>query len=86
MIVVMRKTTVYLPDSTERRIRRVAKRLGMSQAELTRTALEQYLDRSERGEGLPPSVGMGENPKATAADYEERLARHWRGAERGSHR
>lgn len=82
----MRKTTVYLPDSTERRIRRVAKRLGMSQAELTRTALEQYLDRSERGEGLPPSVGMGENPKATAADYEERLAGHWRPAERRSGR
>jgi hypothetical protein len=82
----MRKTTVYLPDSTEQRIRRVAKRLGVSQAELTRTALEQYLDRSERGEGLPPSVGMGENPNATATDYEERLARHWRNAGRRSRR
>lgn len=78
----MRKTTVYLPDVTERRIRRAAKRLGVSQAELTRAALEQYLDRSERGEGLPPSVGMGENPRATAADYEKRLARHWRRDER----
>jgi hypothetical protein len=79
---VVRKTTVYLPEDTERRIRRVAKRLGVSQAELTRTALEQYLDRSERGERLPPSVGMGENAKATAADYEERLARDWRGGRR----
>jgi hypothetical protein len=82
----MRKTTVYLPDGTERRIRRAAKRLGVSQAELTRIALEQYLERSERGEGLPPSVGMGENPKATAADYEERLARHWRRGRRASPR
>lgn len=82
----MRKTTVYLPDSTERRIRRVAKRLGVSQAELTRTALEQYLERRERGEGLPPSVGMGENPKVPAADYEERLARHWRRGGRASRR
>jgi len=82
----MRKTTVYLPDNTERRIRRVAKRLGVSQAELTRTALEQYLERSERGEGLPPSVGMGENPKARAADYEERLARAWRRRGRASRR
>lgn len=86
MIGAMRKTTVYLPDGTEQRIRRAAKRLGMSQAELTRTALEQYLDRSERGQGLPPSVGMGENPEANAEDYEERLARHWRGAERSSRR
>ncbi len=82
----MRKTTVYLTEGTERRIRRVASRLGVSQAELTRTALEQFLDRSERGEGLPPSVGMGENPEAAAADYEERLAQGWRGGRRASSR
>ncbi len=74
----MRKTTVYMPDSTEQRIRQAAKRLGLSRAELTRTALEQYLDRSERGGGLPPSVAMGENTRTTAADYEQRLAQQWR--------
>jgi hypothetical protein len=73
----VRKTTIYLTESTERRMRRAAKRLGKSRAEITRSALEDYLDRSERTGGLPPSVGMGENPNATAANYEERLARRW---------
>jgi Arc/MetJ-type ribon-helix-helix transcriptional regulator len=72
-----RKTTVYLPDDTERRMRRAAKRLGISRAEITRAALEEYLERSERRGVLPPSVGMGENSATTAADYEERLARSW---------
>ena len=75
----MRKTTIYLTEGTEQRMRRAAKRLGKSRAEITRSALEDYLDRSERTGGLPTSVGMGENPKATAADYEERLARRWGG-------
>lgn len=74
----MRKTTVYLPESTERRMLRAAKRLGKSRAEITRAALEEYLDRSEREGGLPPSVGMGENRAASAADYEARLASLWR--------
>lgn len=74
----MRKTTIYLSESTERRMRRAAKRLGVSRAEITRAALEEYLDRSEREGSLPPSVGMGENPQASAADYEARLARLWR--------
>lgn len=73
----VRKTTVYLPESTEQRMRRAAKRLGKSRAEITRSALEDFLDRSERTGGLPASVGMGENPNATAANYEERLARRW---------
>jgi hypothetical protein len=74
---VVHKTTIYLPESTERRVRQAAKRLGKSRAEITRTALEDYLDRSERNAGLPASVGMGENPLAPAATYEERLARRW---------
>jgi hypothetical protein len=73
----VRKTTIYLPESTERRMSRVAKRLGKSRAEITRAALEAYLDRSERVARLPASVGMGSNPNAPAADYKERLADGW---------
>jgi predicted transcriptional regulator len=73
----VRKTTIYLTENTEQRMRRAAKRLGKSRAEITRSALEDFLDRSERTGGLPASVGMGENPNATAANYEERLARRW---------
>jgi hypothetical protein len=73
----MRKTTVYLPDETERRMRRAATHLGLSRAEITRAALEEFLERTERRGVLPPSVGMGDNPATAAADYEERLARSW---------
>ncbi len=57
----------------------MAKRLGKSRAEITRTALEDYLNRSEGATCLPPWVGLGDNPNAPAADYEERLARYWGG-------
>ncbi len=73
----MRKTTIYLSESTEDRMSRAARRLGKSRAEITRNALDEYLARSERQGTLPPSVGMGENPGATARDYEERLAERW---------
>lgn len=73
----MRKTTIYLPETIHRRMGQAAKRLRISRAEITRAALEEYLDRSERAQGLPPSMGMGENPSARAADYEERLERGW---------
>jgi predicted transcriptional regulator len=73
----VRKTTIYLPESIERRMSRAAKRLGKSRAEITRAALDDYLDRSERVASLPASVGMGNNPNAAASDYEERLAERW---------
>lgn len=73
----MRKTTIYLSVSTEDRMRRAARRLDKSRAEITRIALDEYLTRNERQATLPPSVGMGENAGATARDYEERLAERW---------
>jgi hypothetical protein len=75
-LLVVHKTTVYLPESTHRRVGRAAKRLGKSQAEITRSALEDYLDRSERAAGTP-WLGIASNPNAPAADYKERLAKYW---------
>jgi predicted transcriptional regulator len=74
---VVKKTTIYLPEGTERRMLDAARWLGKSRAEMTREALEQYLDRCDAGRGLPESVGMGENPRARAATYEDRLAEAW---------
>lgn len=76
-VEAVRKTTIYLPDALERRMRQAAEKLGMSRADITRQALEQYLDRSESRRGLPPSVGMGDNGDAGAAGYKERLAKGW---------
>lgn len=73
----MRKTTIYLPDDLERRMRQAAELLGKSRADITREALEQYLDRAERERGLPPSVGMGDNAGAPAASFRDRLAEGW---------
>jgi Arc/MetJ-type ribon-helix-helix transcriptional regulator len=73
----MQKTTLYLPSETVRRMRQAAKRLGKSRAEMTREALDEYLDHSERVRGLPPSVGMGHNKDVRAADDEAWLAKHW---------
>lgn len=73
----MRKTTIYLPDALERRMRQAAELLGKSRADITREALEQYLDRCEDQRGLPPSVGMGDNAATTASSYRERLAKGW---------
>lgn len=38
----MRKTTVYLPEALKARVERVAQEQGRSEADLIRTALEQY--------------------------------------------
>ena len=74
----MRKTTIYLPDALERRMRQAAELLGKSRADITREALEQYLDRAERQRrGLPPSVGMGDNADVPAASFRDRLAEGW---------
>ena len=73
----MHKTTIYLPDGIEQRMRSAAKRLGKSRAEITRAALEEYLDRNEAERALPPSVAMGSNPDMRAADYKQYLEQHW---------
>lgn len=71
------RTTIYLPHALERRMRQVAELLGKSRADITREALEQYLERCERQRGLPPSVGMGDNSGAPAASYRDRLDQSW---------
>lgn len=76
--MTVRKTTLYISDQIDARLRRAARRLGRSRAQLTREALAEFLERNEREPGLPPSVGMGSNPDVRAADDEARLARAWR--------
>jgi cytidylate kinase len=41
----MLKTTVYLPDPLKQRVERLAERTGRSEAEVIRTALEEYTQR-----------------------------------------
>jgi hypothetical protein len=46
----MVKTTVYLPESLKRRLQRLAKRLGRSEAQLIRDAVERAVQEQQ----IPP--------------------------------
>jgi plasmid stability protein len=70
------KTTLYLPDDTQRRLRDASRRSRRPQAELVREALERYL-RSEEPP-LPRSIGSGSDSEVTGANSEDWLREHWR--------
>lgn len=72
----MEKTTLYLPDDLQRRLRDAARREGRSQAELVREALSAYLEDSPRP--TPGSLGAGCDPDLPARDAEEWLESRWR--------
>jgi metal-responsive CopG/Arc/MetJ family transcriptional regulator len=59
MMYGMRRTTVYLPDSLKARIERLAEEQQRSEAEVIRTALQEYTQRERprpRG-GLLATLG-----------------------------
>lgn len=41
----MHRTTVYLPDALRARVKRVAAERGISEAELIRSAIDEYTER-----------------------------------------
>ncbi len=41
----MKRTTVFVPDEVDARLRQIAERRGTTVAEVTREALEQYVGR-----------------------------------------
>jgi predicted transcriptional regulator len=72
----MNKTTLYLPASTQRRLRELAKRTGRPQAELLRQAIDRYL--GSESSALPGSVGSGEDAGLGGRDSEDWLRANWR--------
>jgi hypothetical protein len=50
---VMEKTTVYIEEPVKRRLARMARERGVSEASLIRTALERLLDDSSPRPTLP---------------------------------
>jgi hypothetical protein len=50
---LMDKTTVYLEESVKRRLSRLARSRGVSEASLIRTALERLLDEASPRPTLP---------------------------------
>ncbi len=49
----MMKTTVYLPDALKARVERIAREQGRSEADVIRTALEEYTARERPRPRLP---------------------------------
>jgi predicted transcriptional regulator len=69
------KTTLYLPPELHRGIKEVARRTGRRQADLIRTAIEEYLRAQDRP--LPRSIGAGEDSALAAGDSEDWLRSRW---------
>jgi Arc/MetJ-type ribon-helix-helix transcriptional regulator len=75
----MHKTTLYLPEELEHRLRDESRRTGRSQAELIRDALSTFLSQSPRE--LPRFVGMADDPGLDASDAKAWVRNRWGGAQ-----
>jgi predicted transcriptional regulator len=66
----MHKTTIYLEEQVYRRIQRLAKATGRTQAMIIREALAAYTGGGRRA---PSSVGAGASGRSDASDRAEEL-------------
>jgi predicted transcriptional regulator len=67
----VRKTTLYLPEATRRRLQELAKRTGRRQADLMRQALDGYLALDTVP--LPGSIGAGADAELSGEASEDWL-------------
>lgn len=74
-MVLMDKTTLYLPDELKRALHDAARRLGRTQADLVREALAVYLRAQPKP--LPRSLGAGADGEVAARDSEAWLRSQW---------
>lgn len=72
---MMEKTTVHLTLELHRALKTAARREKRPQAEVLRSALEEYLEREEHP--LPLSLGLGEDEELSGADSEAWLEAEW---------
>lgn len=70
----MKRTTIFLDEDLERRLRDAARRDGRPAAGLVREALDTYLAaREARGTPLPPIAGRFTSGQADTADRVDEL-------------
>ncbi len=74
-VICVKRTTIMLPDTLDTRLRREARRRGVSIAELTRGALERELPEPEHNRALSFfAIGAG-GPGDAAAHAKEHVGR-----------
>jgi Ribbon-helix-helix protein, copG family len=74
-IVLMEKTTLYLPRELRRALKEAARSEKKAQAVVIRRALEEYLERRERPRLR--SVGIGEDRELSGVESEDWLRAEW---------
>jgi hypothetical protein len=74
-LINMEKTTVYLPAHLQRALKEAARSEKRSQAEVLRSALEDYLARRESPRLR--SVGIGADRELSGAESEDWLRAEW---------
>jgi predicted transcriptional regulator len=74
----MKRTTIFLTEDLEYRLREAARRTRRPQAEIVRDALARYL--SEQPRPWPRSVGMGQNSDqaVTSENVKDWIRDRWR--------
>ena len=75
MVILVEKTTLYLPEELGRGLREAARREGRPQSELVREALAGYL--AARPRPRPTSVGMLEDPELSSQDAKRWVRERW---------
>ncbi len=71
----MNKTTIYLPADLHRGVQEMARRTHRRQADIIRSAIEQFLH--DQGHTLPRSIGAGDDAELAGRDSEDWLRRQW---------
>ena len=70
--ICVKRTTIMLPDALDTRVRREARRRGVSIAELARDALERELPE-QKPDGALSFFAIGKGGPTDAADHAEEL-------------
>ena len=69
----MKRSTVYIEESVDLELKRLARQTGHSQAELIREGIREVIAKHKRKRPLPKSVGMVNSGNSELADSAEDL-------------
>ena len=73
----MHKSTVYFSDELRKRIKRTARRDGVSEAEVIRAAVFKYTESFADDPVWPESFGIAESGRIPAEKLDEWKAENW---------